>query len=67
MAPTLLSLNLSNNQKWWENDVCFSLLLQVIQKQKNLKDFDLSGNKFTAEQTKILLKTITESEMFHSL
>ena len=32
-----------------------------------LKVFDLHKNLFSAEQTEILLKTITEAEMFNSL
>ena len=33
---TLLGLNLGNNLRWWRNESCFSLLLEVLQKQEQL-------------------------------
>ena len=39
----------------------------MIQKKNKLKVLDLVDNSFLAEQTEILLKTITEARMFGSL
>ena len=66
-STTLENLNLSSNDSWWNNELCFTLLLSVLQKQKLLKTLKLKGSLFSEEQTEILLKTIAENEILSSL
>ena len=75
--PNLISLNLSSNNDWWNHgdewteEYCkenvFPLLLQIIQNKVQLKELDLNMSQFSAKQTEILLKTITEAAMLRSL
>ena len=49
--PTLLSLDLGYNRLLWEADKRFSLLLDLLQQQYNLKVLNLRMNYFSAVQT----------------
>ena len=49
--PTLLSLNLGNNNILWKDQTRFDLLLDVLQIQHNLEDLNFFGSYFSAAQT----------------
>ena len=65
--PTIVSLNLGGNLRWWRSQSCFALLFEVLQNQENLKHLNLGGSEFSSEQTEELLRKITEAELFKSL
>ena len=46
-TSTLNELKLRSSKSWWKDELCFSLLLIVLQKQKLLKTLNLSSSKFT--------------------
>ena len=49
--PTLLSLNLGDNEELWEDEARFNLLLDVLEQQNNLEDLNLTVSFFSAVQT----------------